>query len=395
MENRRPPAAARRPAAPSKIPAICIWITAGFCGVLLLIMALFWITPDRASSESENRVLQQKPKFTLSAVADGSFMKDFETYMTDQFPLRDGLIGFHSFLSEFTGARKQQNVIRAKTGRLIEAQTPVNEEVLNETLGAINAFKKKNADLQQAFLLAPNASDLFADDLPYGMRMDDRQETLTAIKDTLKGLTWISASNALKTVAEPETLYYRTDHHWTTRAAFACFLALNQKWKLGAKESTFAFYPVTDSFSGTLASSYGDHKLKDTIEICIPKKSKSTYIVEYASQQRKTASLFEKDKLAQKNQYEVFLGGNYDKVVISTVADTTNTLLLFKDSYANCFLPMLTPYFSKIVVIDPRYFSDSLSHVMEENDFTHVLFLYNLNTFLADKSLAPVLQSAG
>ena len=81
--------------------------------------------------------------------------------------------------------------------------------------------------------------------------------------------------------------------------------------------------------------------------------------------------------------------------MISTVADTTNTLLLFKDSYANCFLPMLTPYFSKIVVIDPRYFSDSLSHVMEENDFTHVLFLYNLNTFLADKSLAPVLQSAG
>ena len=95
----------------------------------------------------------------------------------------------------------------------------------------------------------------------------------------------------------------------------------------------------------------------------------------------------------QKNQYEVFLGGNYDKVIISTAAETTASLLVFKDSYANCLLPMLTPYFSKIVVIDPRYFSDSLKGVMAETQFTHVLFLYNLNTFLGDTSLAATLES--
>ena len=66
-------------------------------------------------------------------------------------------------------------------------------------------------------------------------------------------------------------------------------------------------------------------------------------------------------------------------------------LLLFKDSYANCLIPMLTPYFSKIVVIDPRYFNDSLAAVMDETPFTHVLFVYNLNTFLEDQSLAEVL----
>ena len=95
----------------------------------------------------------------------------------------------------------------------------------------------------------------------------------------------------------------------------------------------------------------------------------------------------------QKNQYEVFLGGNYDKVIISTSADTDDTLLIFKDSYANCMLPMLTPYFAKIVVIDPRYFSDSLEQIMKSYNFTHVLFLYNLNTFLADNSLVDALGS--
>ena len=80
-------------------------------------------------------------------------------------------------------------------------------------------------------------------------------------------------------------------------------------------------------------------------------------------------------------------------MIISTSADTDDTLLLLKDSYANCMIPMLTPFFSKIVIIDPRYFSDSLDGIMKEYSFTHVLFLYNLNTFLADTSLVDALES--
>ena len=79
--------------------------------------------------------------------------------------------------------------------------------------------------------------------------------------------------------------------------------------------------------------------------------------------------------------------------MITTTAETTATLLVFKDSYANCLLPMLTPYFSKIVVIDPRYFSDSLKGIMGETQFTHVLFVYNMDTFLGDTSLAAALES--
>ena len=146
-------------------------------------------------------------------------------------------------------------------------------------------------------------------------------------------------------------------------------------------------------FSGTLASSYGERKIKDVLYVCAPKKANGTYTVSYPTQGKVTASVFDTSKLEQKNQYEVFLGGNFDKIEITTTAESEDTLLLFKDSFANCLIPMLTPYFSKIVVIDPRYFSDSLGDVLEDTDFTHVLFVYNLNTFLADKSLSGVLAS--
>ena len=42
--------------------------------------------------------------------------------------------------------------------------------------------------------------------------------------------------------------------------------------------------------------------------------------------------------------------------ISSTTADTGRTLLLLKDSYANCFVQFLTPYYDRILMIDPRYY---------------------------------------
>ena len=54
---------------------------------------------------------------------------------------------------------------------------------------------------------------------------------------------------------------------------------------------------------------------------------------------------------------------------------------------------MLVPYFSKIVIVDPRYYGDKLQSITEEYDFSHILFLYNLNTFLEDTSIEKLFKS--
>ena len=172
-------------------------------------------------------------------------------------------------------------------------------------------------------------------------------------------------------------------------------LCLSWGFEKTAKDinKNFEFHKISTTFEGTLASTSGVHDTQDEIEICLPKNSEGTYVVTFESSGEKTASLFFPDKLEQKNQYEVFMGGNYDKVIIDTVCPSGRNLLLIKDSYANCMIPMLTPYFSKIVVIDPRYLTDSLESIIKENDFTHMLFLYNINTLLEDNSLVPCLES--
>lgn len=372
--------------------AACICVCFLLC--LFSVGLLFLLTPDRAQSDAENRVLAQRPVLSWSSLTDGSFMRAYETYLADQFPGRDGWVSFRSRLTTLMGGREQNGVYRAKNGFLLEKQTPLDEAKTQKTVKAVKSFLKKHKELKSGMILAPNASYLLRDHMPYGLRQDDQQQQLKDIHDELKGvsLKWVSCLKAFDGV-DPETLYYRTDHHWTTRAAFRAFLSLSKTWKLGAKEDKFTFYPVTDDFSGTLASTYGEDRLRDTIEVCIPQRSRGKYTVYYESKGKKTATVFAKEKLRQKNKYEVFLGGNFDKLLISTTVDTENTLLLFKDSYANCLIPMLTPFFSKIVVVDPRYFNDSLSAVLDETTFTHVLFVYNLNTFLEDTSLAAALKS--
>ena len=102
--------------------------------------------------------------------------------------------------------------------------------------------------------------------------------------------------------------------------------------------------------------------------------------------------MFDLSKLENGNQYEVFLGGNFSKLTITTTSNTENKLLIFKDSYANCMLPMLTPFFKEIVVVDARYFTDDIRAVVNDGEFTHMMFLYNVNTFLEDTSLKSVLE---
>ena len=79
-------------------------------------------------------------------------------------------------------------------------------------------------------------------------------------------------------------------------------------------------------------------------------------------------------------------------VDIMTTNDKGRKLLIFKDSYANCFVPFLIPYYTEVVMIDPRYYYDNIQTMVVNKGITDVLFLYNMDTFLSDNSLADVLM---
>ena len=76
---------------------------------------------------------------------------------------------------------------------------------------------------------------------------------------------------------------------------------------------------------------------------------------------------------------------------IETPTQSDKTLLVLKDSYANCYLPFLAASYRKIVVVDPRYYYGDLEELIQAEEIEEVLYLYNANTFFSDTALQMVL----
>ena len=111
------------------------------------------------------------------------------------------------------------------------------------------------------------------------------------------------------------------------------------------------------------------------------------YTVNLTAENTKSASVFDVQSLSTKSQYNVFFGGNHPEVVIDSASESKKVLMVFKDSYANCFVPFLIPDYARIIMIDPRYYTEDISETIQSNGVTDILFLYNANTAAEDHSL--------
>ena len=68
---------------------------------MLLVGLISLLDKDPTRSESENRELAKKPKFSLSALFDGSYIPALETYYADTFPMRETLLAANRTLNKF------------------------------------------------------------------------------------------------------------------------------------------------------------------------------------------------------------------------------------------------------------------------------------------------------
>ena len=363
-----------------------------FLAIFLLLCLLAFalvnaLARDREYSAAENRKLAQLPKFSLSALTDGSYFAAWEDYFADQFVGRDTWITLNLQASRLLGAKEAGGVYLCADNYLMEPPAAPDEGALKRNLDAINAFAARHEDLQLCMSVVPNAACVMAEKLPANAPVRDQRQDIQNIAARVQGVSFLDVTDALTQHAD-EAIYYRTDHHWTSLGAYYAFsdmaagLGIEQPWE------EYDVFPVTDSFEGTLASKSGCHAVTDVIELYVPKGNLQYYVT---ADGERTATMYDREKLEEKDQYAVFLGGNDARVDITTTAETGRTLLIFKDSYANCFLQFLLPYYDRIILLDARYYYGDADSVITREGVTDVLFLYNANTFLTDRVLADVL----
>lgn len=363
-----------------------------FILTLFLFLIINAIVPDREKSVQENRMLATKPKFRLSSLISGDYDEKFEAYMDDQFVGRDMWRKLKVTVDRIGGSRLENGVYIGTNGQLLEQIEVADENHLAANIKAIKSFSESQSKIPVRMMLVPDAANVLNHSLPALAKPEDQTQMFSMVrKDLGDSVEWIDVSTELNK-HKTEKIYYKTDHHWTTLGAFYAFQAAAPSLGIeGDLSGKYVSYAVSDSFNGMLASKSGVNLgEKEQIDIYVPTEEDTDLIVDYVDEGKRSTSLYDSSKLKEKDQYTVFLGGNSSLLDIRTVSTSTKRLLLVKDSFANSFIPFLTPYYREIVVVDPRYYSGTINDLMDSYRISEVLFLYSGNTFFKDNNISGV-----
>lgn len=363
-----------------------------FILTLFLFLIINVIVPDREKSVQENRMLVTKPKFRLSSLISGDYDEKFEAYMDDQFVGRDMWRKLKVTVDRIGGSRLENGVYIGTNGQLLEQIEVADENHLAANIKAIKSFSESQSKIPVRMMLVPDAANVLNHSLPALAKPEDQTQMFSMVrKDLGDSVEWIDVSTELNK-HKTEKIYYKTDHHWTTLGAFYAFQAAAPSLGIeGDLSGKYVSYAVSDSFNGMLASKSGVNLgEKEQIDIYVPTEEDTDLIVDYVDEGKRSTSLYDSSKLKEKDQYTVFLGGNSSLLDIRTVSTNTKRLLLVKDSFANSFIPFLTPYYREIVVVDPRYYSGTINDLMDSYRISEVLFLYSGNTFFKDNNISGV-----
>ncbi len=372
------------------------WNVITLFGILIFgFTAATLIKPDTEYSEAENRTLAQMPKASLTTVLNGEFEADYETYLTDQFLARDGWIGLKTAVERAALKRESKGIYFAEDDYLIEKHSGAYTSDTSSSNAAIlqqfaDKYSDQFPDTHMSVMIVPNAVDILTDKLPPLASESGAVAYLEQVSAGLPEQVWVDAASVMEAHRD-EMIYYRTDHHWTTKAAFYAYQAWAQSRGLPVpQESDFRIETVTDSFEGTIQAKLGIKTRQDSIEL-YEWKDDPFYTVWKNDDKEAAYSVYDRMALDTKSKYDVFFGGNDAKVTIRTRAESGRRILVIKDSYAHCFVPFLLRDFDEITMLDIRYYNQKLSDLIAQGDYTDLLFLYNASGFAEEAGINRIL----
>lgn len=359
-----------------------------FSIIIVIFSILFIVSPKDPFSENENRYLEEFPGITFNTLADGSFMISFEKYIQDHFPLRDAFVKLKTDTELALGKTENNGVYIASDGYLIEKNTYIEDNRLNRISSMINVISK-GSDYHTTVMIVPTSITLNQDLLPKYATEYSETDRIKSIYSKLENCDTIDLYNELKELKNNNIqAYYKLDHHWTTRAAYEVY----RKFINSINEEPLALDKfkeeiVSDSFLGTTFSKAALYNVTPdsiTTYTNVNTKLKVTYV----RSGKVTDSLYNKDYLNKKDKYAMFLDENQGLVIVENESmKSGKNLLVIKDSYANSFVPFVVNNFKYTHVIDPRYYSSSITEYIKENNIDEVLFLYNIHTLVTDQGI--------
>ena len=247
-----------------------------------------------------------------------------------------------------------------------------------------------NTDVPVYLSLIPGSGEIWADRLPDGAPNADQKAIIDDIASRTDAIFYDTYQNLWD--HRDEDIYYRTDHHWTSLGAYYGYVSLMEA--LGMEPVPLAEYTkqtVSTEFYGTTYSSSGFRWVRpDNIDIYVP--DPGVKVTSWFTGTPEEGALYAWDRLAIKDKYTFFMGGNQSLAVIENPNVDGPKIAILRDSYTDSLVPFLTAHFSEIHLIDLRYNRNSVPQYLEENDIDTCVMLYSVSNFVTDTNFFSLAQ---
>jgi len=227
-----------------------------FLTSLWIVLLSIFLVNDKEYSENENRYLTTKPDISMEDVTSGKFMDTFETYLNDQFPLRDKWIALKTDIQRLFGKTDINGTYLGSDGYLFEKWTEndFNTDNLQRNIVSINKFVQANQDKKGTILIVPTASLPLQDRLPKNAPVLNQNKAFDMIYSKLdKDCEQIDIRPTLD-AHKMEYIYYKTDHHWTTLGAYLGYMEWQRQNGNSVELSDYHITLAATNFKGSLYS---------------------------------------------------------------------------------------------------------------------------------------------
>ena len=356
-------------------------------------MALWFLfSPKTDYSSSEKRYLQKFPDANVEKVLSGEFGSEFETFFADQFPQRNTWVGLNAYTALAEGNNGASGVYNCKNGYLINKPVSTDNN-LDKNVGAVVDFAK-TIDAPTTVMLVPSTGYIADDVLPTFHDKYNDDEDISKISSTLskEKIGFVDLRERFKSeYKNGSQLYYKTDHHWTTKGAYTGYQELCKALGITPIDDSTLKKDSYPDFYGTTYSSSGFWLTPpDNIEIWSnPKNSDKNISVKITegSNVKTSGSMYFTDHLKEDDKYPVFIDGNHALTEITNTNAKNGTILLIKDSFSHSLAPFLAENYSKVVLVDLRYYKESVSQLVSTYNPEQVVVLYGIDNLATDTDI--------
>lgn len=313
----------------------------------------------------ERRKLARLPDITISGLLNKESTSNLDSYVADHFFFRNNFRKLKIDIETLLGKTDVNDLFYYKN-HYFKYENKYDEEQIYKFTEKINyIYNNYLKDMNVYYSIIPE-KNYYLDNYKYKKFAYD--SLFEQMKNIGNKITYIDITNTINLDS-----YYYTDHHLRQDKIIEAVnkIASNMNFYVDDSYKVEEYYPFYGTYYGQLLVKKDGEKLNilhnDIIDNAIVYNIENNY-----------DKIYDYKKFGTVDSYDIFLSGAtaYEEIINNNI-DNGKELIIFRDSYASSFAPLMLNGYKKITLIDLRY--GNLEYLMDKIELNNqdVLFLYS------------------